>query len=285
MLLAALPGAASAAAIDYIYVDSFEVGPDCSVPLSCPTPAAGKSCVSGQLYSTGAGTPLRAYFNAGSACGAGAVGGPCDLQARAYDAVAFAMNPAVATPLASAESTLDACGRFRFADLTPPAFGFVAIVVDDADSAPESDLNVLTGSPRALAANGKADGVEVLATRRRTMDLWTQSAGNPYDPSTFADVGVLLMQFRAGGLPRSGVTVTANGNVVSGKDFYFSDAPPERVFIDPAQLSTGANGAALLADNGQATYSGNGGEPMGCTWPSVSATTVPGVVLFVPIDC
>ncbi len=288
-LIATLTSMASsqrAAAGEFIYVDGFESAPDCSAVLACPIPAAGKSCISGQLTAAGSGVPLRAFLKAQQVCGDGAIGGPCDLKLTLYDALDFAGNPSGATPLPSDEKIIDGCGRFRITGITPPALGIVAIVADDADPALESDLHTPAEALHALGANVRVDGINVVAARNDTVDLWTQSAGSPFGASSFVDVGAVLLQFSVGATPRAGVTVTLNGSSVASKDYYFSDtAPAERVHVDAALTATGVNGAALIANGGLVNYSGTGGEPMGCTWPSVLAASIPGVLVFVEIGC
>jgi hypothetical protein len=274
-----------AATIDYIYVDGFEPGADCSAALACPAPAAGKSCISGQLTAAGSAAPLRAFYNAGLACGSGAIGGPCDLSLTVHDAVEFASNPGTSPPLASAAPSVDGCGRFRVDVITPPVSGRVVVVTDDLDPAPENNLHAPAATLRSLGANAQVDGVNVISARNDTNALWTQSAGSPFGENTFVDVGVILLQFSAGASPRAGVTVTLNGSTASSKDYYFSDAAPERIHVDGALAATGANGAALVVNNGFASYSGTGAEPMGCTWPQLLATSIIGVLLFVEIGC
>ena len=274
------------AAGEYIYADGFEPAVDCSAVLACPIPAAGKSCISGQLTSAGSGAPLRAFIKAQQACGDGAIGGPCDLKLTLYDALDFASNPGGSTPLTSVEKLIDGCGRFRINGITPPAFGTVAIVADDADPALESDLHAPAATLHVLGTNERVDHVNVVAARNDTVDLWTESAGSPFGASSFVDVGTVLLQFSVGATPRTGVTVTLNASVAASKDYYFSDtAPTGRVHIDAALTATGADGAALLADGGLLSYSGTGGEPLGCTWPLVTAASIPGVLVFVPIGC
>jgi hypothetical protein len=275
-----------AVAVDYIYLDGFEAAVDCSAVLTCPVQPAGKSCIAGQLTSARSGAPLRAFINGQQACGGGAIGGPCDLNLTVFDALEFAGNPAGSTPLTGTEKTVDGCGRFRVAGITPPASGFAAIVADDADPGLESDLHPPAAVMHALGANAQVDGVNVVAATHDTVDFWTQSAGSPFGASSFVDVGVVLLQFSAGATPRAGVTVTLNASSVPTKDYYFSDAAPSaRVHVDATLTATGADGAALVANGGSANYSGAGAEPQGCTWPSPLAMSVPGVLVFVPIDC
>ena len=280
-----LAWASAFAAVDYIHVDGFEAL-DCSAPLACPTPAPGKACISGRVRSAANGKVLRAAFGAELTCGAGAVGGPCDLSLTAVDALDFANNPVGATPLPSTSKVVDGCGRFRIDGLTPPPLGFVALVTEDADSAPESDLHVAGAAPYPLGANQAVNDATAIEARRDTVARWTQSAGTPFGASTFSDVGVLLLQFRAGGVPRAGVTATANGSAVVGKDYYFADTiTTDRLFIDSLLASTGANGAALFAEGQSVQYSGTGAEPMGCTWPAQLGFSIPGVVLYLQFEC
>lgn len=275
-----------AATIDYIYVDGFEPGADCSAVLACPVPVAGKACISGQLTAAGSAAPLRAFYNAGLACGDGAIGGPCDLSLTLHDAAEFASNPGGSAPLASAAPSVDGCGRFRVDSITPSVSGQVVVVTDDADPAPENNLHAPAATPHALVANAHIDGVNVIAARNDTIAQWTLSAGSPFGANSFLDEGTVLLQFSAGASPRAGVTVTLNGSPAATKDYYFSDAAPERFHIDAALAATGANGAALVANGGGfSTYSGAGAEPMGCTWPQVLAPSIVGVLLFLEIGC
>ena len=274
---------AAAAVVDYVYVDGFEAQPDCSTPLACPAQSGGKACISGRFESAANGKPVRAFFGAGLTCAQGAVGGPCDLSLSAYDALDFAGNPAGAVPLAGTSKTVDGCGRFRVDGMSPPQLGFVALVTEDADSAPESDLHVFGSAPYELGANETVDGATAIVVRRDTVARWTQSAGSPFGASTFADVGALLLQYRDEGAPSAGVTATVNGNTSASNDYYFSDAiPSDRLFVAAASGSTGANGAALFAQGGSPTlYSGTGG----CSWPAKLGSSTPGVVLYLEFDC
>lgn len=276
----------AAATSDYIFVDGFELPADCSPALSCPLPQTGKSCISGRLTAAGSGMPLRASFNADRTCDNGAVGGACDLTVTPHDTVQFVVNPSASPPLTSAGMTIDGCGRFRFVDLDPPGSGSVAIVAEDADPAPESDLYAPTATFHALGTNEVIDDITAVATRHDTVDQWTQSAGSPFGASSFSDVGVILLTFvDASGFPQDGVTVTQNGSVFPTQDYYFSDASLiQRYNIDNLLESTGLNGSALFANGAFTDYSGVGAE-MGCVRPSVLATSIPGMIVFVEIRC
>ena len=234
----------------------------------------------------GSGVAVQALSRADLACGSGAVGGPCDLSLKVHDAVAFASNPAGSTPLVSGASTVDGCGRFRIVDITPPGSGIAAIVSDDANPAPENDLHPPSATFRSLGSNAKIDDVDVLSSRGDTVTQWTQSAGSPFGANSFADVGTILLYFRANGVARGGVTVVQNGNTVPANDYYFSDVSLlQRLNVDSAQMGTGLNGSALFVNGPIGNYSGAGAEPLGCTWPTKVAASIAGVVLFVEIDC
>jgi hypothetical protein len=271
---------------DYIHLDGFDPPPDCSPNLTCPLPSSGKSCLSGRLMDAGSGNPLQALSRADLVCGAGAVGGPCDISVKVHDAVQFASDPATSTPLTISAPTVDGCGRFRLVDIAPPSFGFAAIVADDANPAPEKDFRAPTATFQALATNVRIDGVNALATQNDTVTQWTLTAGSPFGASSFADVGAILLYFTAGGVGQGGVTVLRNGNTALANDYYFSDVSLlDRLNVDSAQLSTGLNGSALFVNGPLVSYSGTGAEPLGCTWPSKLAASVAGVVLFVEIGC
>jgi hypothetical protein len=276
----ALP-ALGVSADDYIFVDGFDPPVDCSPALVCAAPAAGKACISGRLTDAATGVPLRATFKAERTCSGGAAGGPCDLALAVYDAVQYAGNPATAAPLSSSEATLDGCGRFRFANLDPPSSPYVAVAGDDAFGV--ADLHVASATQHALSANAVVDGLSVLAVRRDTVQAWTDSAGDPFGASSFADVGVILFGFDVSGVPSAGVTVIRNGNPIGADDYYFADSSSsQRQQVDATQGSTGINGAALVVGGSPfSSYSGAGAQPPGCIWPSVLATATPGVVFFV----
>jgi hypothetical protein len=234
----------------------------------------------------GSGKPVQALSRADLACGAGAVGGPCDLSLIVHDALAFVSNPAGSTPLVHGAQTVDGCGRFRIADIAMPGTGIAAIVTDDASLAPENDLHSPSATFQSVGANAKFDDVDVLSSQGDTVTQWTQSAGSPFGANSFADVGAILLYFRAAGVARSGVTVVQNGNTVPANDYYFSDVSLlERLNIDSAQTTTGLNGSALFVNGTFGTYTGAGAEPLGCTWPMRMAASIPGVVVFVEIDC
>jgi len=256
--------ARSSYADDYVFVDSFESS-DCSQPLSCA--AISGTCISGQITDAAAAAPLRARFNVGLGCGSGAIGGPCDLSLLAFDAAQFAANPHLSIPLAG-ELTLDSCGRYRFANLSPPPSAYVAIVADGNNSAEY----MRAATSHAVAANQHVDGVVAVAARLDDVNAWGSTAGQDYVSS-----GVLLLAFSAGGTPAAGVTVFGSGFIR-----YFADTDSQRYFVSAAATSTGVDGSALLVGDASAA---SGGESGGCAWPLLNRSSIDGVVAYAEFIC
>jgi hypothetical protein len=87
------------------------------------------------------------------------------------------------------------------------------------------------------------------------------------------------------GVPTSGVKITISSGTDSANDYYFSDASPAtRATIDTSLTSTGVNGAGLLLGHPKALvpYSGTGGEPTNCKWPSDLGDQIPDVAFIQP---
>jgi hypothetical protein len=253
---------------DYVFVDSFESS-DCSQPLSCSGVAG--ACVSGQITDAASASPLRARFNIGLGCGGGAIGGPCDLSIAAYDPIAFAANPGAATPLAVGETTLDGCGRYRFANVSLTAgVNRVAVVTRDA---PAGTTYVPAEAFHALAGTQHVDGLTAIAARIDDVTAWAPTGQN------FVSSGVLLLTFSTSGTLTAGVSVSGTGTA-----FYFSDVDAQRYFTDPVATATGANGSALFV--GSAT-SVSGGESGGCSWPAfpLNFSSISGVVTYAEFMC
>ena len=120
------------------------------------------------------------------------------------------------------------------------------------------------------------------AVRNETDTAWSTSAG--LVGPTFADRGVVAMNFRYQGTGRPGVTITRNGSTQIADDHYFSDAGPARTTVDPGLLVTGTNGTALLLNSPLENHSGQGGEPTGCEWQLGVAVATSGVVLWFAND-
>lgn len=265
-----LPGAASD---DTIFVDGFEPI-NCSLPLTCPAPQAGTSCIAGQLSDAATTQPLHATSGVGLACGSGgAAGGPCDLILSANDALAFEQNPSGSPPLAAAEALVDGCGRFRFSGLTPPPSGGVALVASDSAG---SSGHTPTATLHALGANQAVAAVNAVVATSSTVTSW-------FFLGTIADTthGLILLSYSNGGNPAVGVTVSPGGSV--GAIRYFSDADSQRLLASPAATSTGANGSALVANSPYMSFSGASGGMNVCT--TLMTASLPGIVVFAELAC
>ena len=247
--------------------------------FNCPTPAAGKFTVCGQITDVENGDSLQAAGASGTPCGSTpSDAGPCSVQLQFYDAVAFAADPATATPVVPTHLYLDDLGRYRAEDLTPPAGGYLAITVDDAVGTGARHRRTAVVTP---AVAGTSQTLRAFVTRRQTDTAWTTSAG--LSGSTFADRGVIAAIFRYQGLGRAGVTITRNGTTASADDYYFVDAGQTLSAADSTGV-TGASGGVLLLNSGLVQHSGSGGEPSSCQWPSRPAASIPGVVLVQFMD-
>jgi hypothetical protein len=267
----------------------------CDLDLPCTAPMAGRTSLCGRLYDTETDLPLAPAPGAtGTRCNpaAPATDGPCALEIKAYDALAFAENPTGATPLVVPDGIyLDDCGRYKAINIPGTTFGFVGLAVDEA--AGVADAHRLTGVATDEDFARPAADFRAYTTRISTDMAWTTSAG--LTGMTFAQRGVLAIIFHrdaendapvAGVSLRRGTPATLLDNT---KDFYFSDVGIARTTIadpvaNPAAVDmTGANGTVLAIDAPQVVaHDGVGGLPATCQWPSNLAAAIPGAV-FVQI--
>jgi hypothetical protein len=271
-LAAALPTGA-AASQDEIYFDNFDRS-GCALPLTCPVPQAGKACIAGQLTDTVTNQPVHASANVELTCGTGASGGPCDLALAAHDFLQYASNPAASAPLASGGIVIDGCGRYRFSDLTAPASGAVAIVVDDAS---DTDLHMPTATLHTLGANDQVIDVVALAVGPNTVQLWTVLGG-----VSDASNGAILLTYKKNRTPATGIAVTHGG---AGTVRYFTDPDSQRIVVNQFATSTGADGSALIWAAPLQAFSGYDAGANGCTWQTVMAASLPGVLVYAEIGC
>jgi len=251
--------------------------------FACPTPASGKQTICGQLFDTQSGAP----FTTGGACdqcGTPTATGPCSLAIHAFDAIAFANNPATAQPLATGPVYLDACGRYAIPDITLPGGPFIGLGIDDADQAkagPAGTTNTVGVATPALV-NSTTKDFEAFVAPKATTDMWTSSGGPPLSN------GIYLMIFRTartGNTPQAGVTANRNNGSITADDFYFAAGDTTRTTVDSAATVTGMNGSALIINGAQVTdlYSANQGPlPPECAWEKHAGKTLPNI-LFVQI--
>jgi hypothetical protein len=253
---------------------------DCSIPISCPAPSAGKATICGWIHDAETDGVVAAPAPTRQACTSATTSGPCSLRVRFFDALDFAMNPGGALPITPESATVDDCGRFRGLNLNRATFGFIAVAVDDAPGITPAEPHRLTG---IVYSNGEAAPVigRAYTTRVSTDQLWTTGAG--LSGQTFAQRGVLVKVFTNRGAPVAGVTARRNGSQIPADDYYFSDTGVTRRMVVPAgsQAATGANGSVLIVNSPTPIeHDGTGAEPSGCRWPANLGASVPGVVLF-----
>ncbi|MCA9677811.1 MAG: hypothetical protein KC464_22500 [Myxococcales bacterium] len=260
---------------------------DCAVELPCPAADTNKVSVCGRLYDVETDQVIDVAGAMGEACTAAATDGPCALRVRFYDALDFVSNPEVATPLEPTSLRIDACGRFVAVGVPRPQLGFLGVVVDDGEGAPDDHRPAVES--RSVASGEPLARFRAYAYRRATDLAWSTQAGLiAADGQSFADRGAILGIFLDGtAAPVSGVTITTDGAVEPQDTWAFSDGDRARHTVDPALDATGANGSTLLVNSNLVEHSGTGAEPSGCEWPALLAMAAPGV-LFVdpmPISC
>jgi hypothetical protein len=261
----------------------------CTAPLACPAPSSGtKQTICGQLFDLENGARFG-DTSVGTACTPNATSGPCSLVVTPYDAIAFGQNPVGTVPLAHDALYIDSCGRYRIENIDVNGVGpFLALSVDDAAGPGPAGTTVQTAVVTRTYPGAATGQLEAWVASSATTTQWTATGG-----PALAD-GVFVPVFRAHMLgtpntdpfePQSGVTVMRNDNPVS--QYYFDAASIERTTIDPAAVTTGANGTALIANAMIAeslAYSGMGGlaDPTNCRWPSQVGMALPNIV-FVEI--
>jgi len=250
----------------------------CAARLACPTPAAGKQTICGQIYDFETGQPFADSGATGTQCTAATTTGPCALGIKAYDAVAFALSSGAGGALTVGATYLDNCGRYRLSDVSQPTqASLVAIGVDDIASPGPTGLASPVGVSLSFAARATPD-IEAFTVKPATIAGY---AG----PSLASGIYALMYRSRSTGSELAeGVTVTRNGGTDSAHDYYFSASATTRTTIDTTNV-TGANGTALFTiTNPQPTdqYSGIGGTQCSCVWPAFASLPVPGV-MFVQI--
>lgn len=272
--------------------DVTDVTVTCVDALDCPAgSSAAKQTICGRLYDFADDTAVQADTSC-TPCGAATASGPCSLKIVAYDSVAFAMNPAAASPLATAENLIDTCGRFRLKDLTLPTSSAALLLVDDAAGPGATGNTVPVAIAVPAAAGAATKNVEAFIADPALVSGW--SGG----PSLAAGIYAPIFRPHVGTSPdpdrtkdQSGVGVVCAGVGIPARDYYFGAAATTRASLDAAATVTGANGTALVtgATLADGTYTGAGGlsDATNCRWESRLAATVPSVLwvqIFRPID-
>jgi hypothetical protein len=242
----------------------------CGQLLPCPFASTNRVTVCGHLRDVETDDILPAAAPMGQACGDGATDGPCAMAITFYDALDYAGDPAGATPLAFEELFRDDCGRYIARNITRPVLGGIAIVVDDAASAPDDHRPTIA---TFASSSGQVRTRQSAYSLRVSTDVaWaaTASAGD-----TVLSDGALLSLYRDDDdEPLAGVQLATDA-------FYFSDADPRtRSTIAPALDATSVNGAALRLGSPSTS---DGTAPPGCTYVAPAPGAIPGVLIVEPI--
>jgi hypothetical protein len=255
----------------------------CDMPLDCPDPSGGRVAICGQIYDIGTSDEIRDPGANGTICDplAPDTTGPCALTVAFYDMSMYVNDPDGTPELATAQTIVDDCGRFRGVDIERPGLGQVGVVVDDPPAvAIDADPYMPTFVTFSLSADQAEAGTTVVATHRNTDAGWMTSAGDPFGGgTTFADKGAHFAVFFNGDTHAEGVAATVAGAEVPEDDFYFTDTVVwNRLTVDGSRLTTGPNGAALVVNSVVTDHGGMGGEPEGCSWPTFLSASIEGVI-------
>jgi len=274
-------------------------GGGCDATFACPQPADNtKQTICGQLFDFEDDTKFQAASASGTKCTATTADGPCALSIRAFDALAFGMDPQNAPELEHGEIYIDDCGRYRVPDITIPTNPFVGLGIDDANAANMGPLGVTNTVGIATAKRGgmATPDLDGWIVRRATTDKWTASGGPPisggiYAPvyRRFMDLPEVPLAMRR--LRQDGVTFIRSGNTIPAQDHYFMAGEQTRETIDAAATVTGMNGTALITGATVAdlvAYSGQGGGLSStCRWETRAGASLPFIVFiqnFYPIN-
>lgn len=265
-------------------------GSSCSGVFACPSPAAGKQTICGQIYDAKTNMPFQGAAT-GAKCTTATTTGPCALSVTPYDAFAFAMNPTGATPLANGGVYIDDCGRYRITDVAQPGSPFVGLGFDDVNAAnmgPNGVTNTV-GVATAAAPDTATQDLEGFVVDKATTDGWTSSGGPPVSGGVYAAI------FRTHKCPATGpctdktnqpgVTITKSGSTLPNNDYYFTASETNRTTIDGAATVTGMNGTGLLTGaqvSDGLVYSGTGGitDTTNCKWENKAAASLANIVFF-----
>lgn len=262
----------------------------CAARLACPTPIDGKQTICGQLYDFETGQPFAQAGATGARCTTATASGPCSLGIRAYDAVAFAMDPVNTQPLTTDAVYIDDCGRYRVPEVTQPAGPFIALAIDDPANQGTAGTTNPVGVATAKIPNFATKDFEAFIVRGATAAGWGMP---PLTTGIYAPVyrghrtGFDLatgVQFTFGPMSTPPPTMTD-----ANRDFYFAAGATTRTALDATANATGANGTALVSGaNLGEIYSGQGGGiPPTCIWDIHGGAAIPGIVfiqIFRPIS-
>lgn len=256
----------------------------CAARLACPAPTDGTQTICGQIYDFENNQPFAQPGATGTKCAPGATDGPCVLGIRTYDAVAFAMNPAIAPALPNGGVYIDDCGRYKISEITQPSSSFIALAIDDTTPPPgPGGVTNAVGVATGASPNTATKDLEAFIVRAATYLGW--SGGPPLNAGIYAPV---YRGHRTGTDLAAGVTfnfapMNAPSNIMTdpARDFYFV-VGTNRTTLDPAANATTTNGTALVsgAKLGE-LYSGQGGNlPVECVWDVHAGAAIAGAIFI-----
>lgn len=261
-------------------------GGGCSAPLACPTPAAGKQSICGQLYNFADNTPFAAPGATGARCtGAAATDGPCALAISA-------INPyPQMIPLVTGEIYIDDCGRYRVPDIVSTGTSVVLNIDDAAASGKNAPgVTVLTHVGVKTAPDSITKDFEAWIVKDTTVKKWTDTATD-----LSLTYGLYAGIFRAhvcgpgaGECTRNRFENQANakfgGPVVQLGTQYFFAAEPKHENLQVGATETTSNGTALtkIAIGPVVGLTGSGGIVNNtlCKWSQANAIQFENSVFF-----
>ncbi len=265
-------------------------GGGCSASFACPAPAAGKQSICGQLYDFENNMAFAAAGATGAKCTAATADGPCSLNIRAYDAIAFGTSPGTAVPLVVGDTYIDDCGRYRMTDITVPSGPFIGLGIDDIDTGKAGQTGttntVGVATPKQVSMATK--DFEAWIVKKSTTDQW-QASGAP-SLMTFGYYVNVFRGHRTGTDTQAGVQSTRSGSPNTANDYYFTAGQTTRQTIDAAATVTGANGTALITNAAVSegvAYAGINAIPTSCVWEAHAGASLPNIVfiqLFRPVN-
>ena len=222
---------------------------------TCPTPAAGKTCLQGQtleftslvLKGTQEATPIAAAAK---------------RYVRVYDPFAFQTSP---SPPPLAEVKVGTNGCFIIEELTVPFTGVLAVAVED-----DEDANAFARLASGVPAQGGQviEDMPIPAMTAATATNW----GN--ELVTKGSMMMWLQSEISGANVSGAVPTTAAGAPTA--DTFFPNATLEA--IDTTATATTTSGVALIRSAGLGQYSA---KKDGCAIESVLGGSSPGAIFLI----
>lgn len=268
---------------------------------TCPAQASSSNQqnICGQIFDFETNAPYVATGATGKKCDpmAPAADGPCALGIIPYDAIAFAMNPMTATPLALGGECIDDMGHYVLKDITLPAGPFIGLGLDDAMMAnrgPGGVTNTVGVAAKKFPGLSLTN-FEHWIVKASTTTAWASTGGPTISTGYYAPVYRAHCVNAPNGpdtqctgdpsINQAGVQFTKSGATEPSNTFYFQAAQATRHDVDTTATATGVNGTALVNNasiSDSLVYSGQGAltDTTNCQWDTKAGQTLPGVVFI-----